>query len=882
MGWPGQFSDESEFRLREKLRLKILPAVLLLLALNGAAEGQRLPASVIPSHYKLFIDPSIESQRFSGEETIDVRLAQSTKEIVLNSLDLDVSAAEVIAGGTTQPAQVSYDKPAEVIRLAVAPEIPPGPAVLHLKFSGALTDGLRGLYLSKTKRRSYAVTQFEGTYARMMFPSFDEPGFKATFGLTVSADKQDTAISNGRIIDDVPTPGSNRHTLTFSTSPKMSTYLVAVAIGDWQCLERTVDGVPIRVCAVPENKDKAKFALEVAAHSIQFYNRWYGIKYPFGKLDMLAIPDYEWGGMENTASIFYRDTALLMDEATASVFTRRRQATVIAHEIAHQWFGDLVTPAWWDDIWLNEGFATWMQAKPIEAWHPEWDLEDDEAVAAQEIIGIDSLGATRAIHGDPKTSAEIKEMFDGITYEKGGAVLSMLESYVGPEVFRKGVNAYLLAHANGNATSSDFWKAEAQASGKPIDQLMPTFVLQPGVPLLSVTSSCGGGKAQAEFTQQRFFLSPERLKAGSPEQWQIPVCMKWEANGACALITAKTQQVPIAQCSSWLFANRDAKGYYRVAYTEENLNAVAKVAEKELNARERIALMEDAWAMTRVGKSAIGDFLGLAQALRSERDLAAINLLAGHLTYAGDTLVPESQSEDYRKFIRKQFDGGAQELGWAGRPGDSDEQKAIRASLLGILGRTGDQEAITTARTLVQNYMHNSSSVEGTLVTPAFTTAAAQGDATLYEQITAALPKARSTEEYNTYLLSLAGFKDAALVGRTIALVDEGKVRQQEYPVLFSALLANPQTSGAAWTYLKAHWSDLAEKVTSFGGTGAVSALGNFCSAERRIDVEQFFQQHRAPGAERTVSQSLERIDNCIEFKAMQQQNMESWLTLQK
>jgi aminopeptidase N len=862
--------------------LKILSAVLLLLALSGVAEGQRLPATVVPTHYKLFIDPGIESQRFSGEETIDVQLAQSTKEIVLNSLNLEISAAEVIAGGTTQPAQVTYDEPAEIIRLAVAADIPPGPAALHLKFSGKLTDGLRGLYLSKTKRRSYAVTQFEGTYARMMFPSFDEPGFKATFDLTVSADKQDTAISNGRIIRDVPTPSSNRHTLTFSTSPKMSTYLVAVAIGDWQCLERTVDRVPIRVCAVPENKAKAQFALDVASHSIQFYNQWYGIKYPFGKLDMLAIPDYEWGGMENTASIFYRDTALLLDEATASVFTRRRQATVIAHEIAHQWFGDLVTAAWWDDIWLNEGFATWMQVKPIEAWHPEWHLEDDEAVTAQEIIGIDSLGATRAIHGDPKTSAEIKEMFDGITYEKGGAVLSMLESYVGAEVFRKGVNAYLLAHANGNATSSDFWKAEAQASGKPVDKLMPTFVLQPGVPMLSVTSSCAGGKAQAEFTQQRFFLSPEGLKAGSPEQWQIPVCMKWGANGACALVADKTQQVPIAQCSSWLFANRDAKGYYRVAYTEENLNAVARVAEKEFNARERIALLEDTWAMTRVGKSSIADFLGLAQELRSERDLAVINLLAGHLTYVGNTLVSESQSEDYRTFVRNQFDAAAQELGWTARPGDSDEQKAIRASLLGILGRAGDPEAIATARTVVQNYMRDPSSVEGTLVTPAFTTAAAQGDAALYQQINAALPQARSTEEYNTYLLALADFRDTALVGRTIALVDEGKVRQQVYPVLFSALLANPQTSGAAWTYLKAHWSDLAEKVTSFGGAGAVSALGNFCSAEMRADVEQFFKQHQAPGAERTVSQSLEQIDNCIGFKTMQQQNAESWLTLHK
>jgi aminopeptidase N len=864
------------------LRLRILAALLLLPALNNLAGGQRLPASVVPSHYKLFIDPNIETQRFSGDETIDVQLGQASKEIVLNSLDLEVSSAEVIAGGKTQQAQVSYDQPEEMIRLVVGDALPPGPAALHLKFSGKLTAGLRGLYLSKTARRSYAVTQFEGTYARMMFPAFDEPGFKATFDLTVVADKQDTAISNGHIIHDAPTANPVRHALTFSTSPRMSTYLVALAVGDWQCLERKVDAVPIRVCAVPESKDKAQFALDVATHSIQFYNQWYGIKYPFGKLDMLAIPDYEWGGMENTASIFYRDTSLLLDEATASLFSRRSHATVIAHEIAHQWFGDLVTAAWWDDIWLNEGFATWMQAKPIEAWHPEWHLEDDEAATTQEIIGLDSLSATRAIHGDPKTSAEIKEMFDGITYEKGGAVLSMLESYVGPEIFRKGVNAYLRAHANGNATSADFWHAEAQASGKPIDQLMPTFVLQPGVPMLTVTSSCNADKAQAAFTQQRFFLSPERLNAGSPEQWQIPVCMKLEGNEACSLVTAKKQEASLGQCPAWLFANRNAKGYYRVAYTRAELNAVAGVAESKLNAPERIALIEDTWAMTRVGKNSVVDFLGLAQALRSERDLAAINSLAADLEYVSDSLVPEKESAQFNEFVRKQFEANEKGLGWTVRSGDSDEQKAVRASLLGILGRSEDPEAVATARALVQSYIKDPASVEGTLVSPAFATAAAQGDAGLYEQISAALPKARSTGEYNTYLLALALFSQANLAQRTLALVDAGKVRQQQYPLLFSVLLANTHAQDAAWGYLKEHWSDLAEKVTSFGGRGAVSALGNFCSDDKRADVARFFQQHPAPGAQRTVNQSLERIDNCIEFKKIQQQNMDSWLQLQK
>lgn len=861
--------------------MKCALVFLILLMLNGFASAQRLPETVVPSHYKLFIDPIIEDQRFSGDELINVQIKQATREVVLNSLDLDISAAEVVAGGITRKAQVVYDKANEVVRLAVADDIPAGPASLHLKYSGKLTDGLRGLYRSKTARRSYAVTQFEGTYARMMFPGFDEPGFKATFDLTVTADQVDTAISNGRIIRDVPISGSNRHTISFSTSPKMSTYLVALAIGDWQCLERTVDNVPIRVCAVPEDKNKGQFALEVAAHSIEFCDHWYGIPYPFGKLDMLAIPDYEWGGMENTASIFYRDTALLLETATASVFDRRWHSIVVAHEIAHQWFGDLVTPSWWDDIWLNESFATWMESKPIEAWHPEWHLEDEDAAQSQQIIGIDSLGATRAIHGDPKTSAEIKEMFDGITYLKGAAVLSMLESYVGPEVFRKGVNAYLLAHANGNATASDFWQAEAAASGKPIDKLMPTFVLQPGVPLLSMTTSCTDGHASVAFKQQRFFLSPERLNDVSPEQWLIPVCLKSGAGDACDVIVNKTQQLPIAHCSPWLVPNRDAKGYYRVAYTPEDLSAAAKIAETALNPPERIALLEDTWAMTRVGKTSAGDFLDLASQLRSERNLTVINLLSGHLNYIA-ALVPEARTRKYHAFVYEQFEETAQETGWSVRQDDSDERKALRATLLGILGKSDDPEAIATARSLVQSYMRDPASVDGTLVGPAFGVSASHGDASLYSEFQAALPKAKSTEEYNNYLYSLAAFKDAALVKRTIDFIDQGKVRQQDYPGLFSDLLMNPSSRDATWDYMKSHWASISEKVTSFGGGGAISALSSFCSVDLRSDVEKFFTDHRAPGAERTVSQSLESIGNCIDFRKTQEQNLESWLSHQK
>jgi puromycin-sensitive aminopeptidase len=866
----------SSFRAR--LTLSIL--VFLTLAASNL-QAQRLPRTVVPSHYKLFLDPDIGGQKFTGEETITVQVQQSTREIVLNSLGLDISLAEATAANKTLPAQVTYDQPNEMVRLTLAQPLPAGAASLHLKFSGKLTAGLRGLYLSKSARRQYAVTQFEGTYARMMFPGFDEPAYKSTFDLSVIAEKGDTAISNGRIVKDEPLPGSTRHRITFSTSPRMSTYLVALAIGDWQCLERTVDGTPIRVCAEPDKKQYGQFALEAAAQSVHFYNQWYGIKYPFGKLDMLAIPDYEWGGMENTASIFYRDTALLMDEKTASVFSKRGHATVVAHEIAHQWFGDLVTAAWWDDIWLNEGFATWLERKPIRAWHPEWRLEDDEAATAQSVIGQDSLSAARAIHGDPRTSAEIKEMFDGITYEKGGAVLGMLESYVGPDVFRKGVNAYLKAHANGNASSADFWQAVAKVSGKAVDKIMPTFVMQPGVPLVTVSGSCSSGKQTLELSQQRFLLSPSADGATQGRVWSIPICTKaaTSAGSSCYLLDKPSARFTANVCPGWLMANRDAKGYYRVFYKDSvELTRLAASAEKNLTVPERIAFVEDLWAMVRAGKEPVGIFLNVARELRPEHNRFVVEFLAGHMDMIGRSLVPEQNQKEYRELVRQQFEPLAKEVGWNANVNDNDEQKALRASLLGILGSAGDPEAVAAAQKIAQSYIKDPGSVEGTIIGPALAVAAENGDAALYDQFAQAVANARTTEDYYHFLFALTSFRQPELAQKTLALIDQGKIRQQDYVRIFPALLAESPAREIAWDYLKAHWDALAEKVTSFGGSGAVSALGGFCSIEKHDEIKQFFATHRAPGAERALQQSLERITNCIEFKQLQSENMQKFL----
>jgi aminopeptidase N len=446
------------------------------------------------------------------------------------------------------------------------------------------------------------------------------------------------------------------------------------------------------------------------------------------------------------------------------------------------------------------------------------------------------------------------------------------------------VNQYLKEHAHGNATSADFWRAMAQVSGKPVDKIMPTFVTQPGVPLVTISGACRVDSTPLNIQQQRFLISSEPAASAS-QLWQIPVCLKTPSDktAACELITQKQQETAINSCPAWLFANRDAQGYYRVFYDDPHLfTAVADAAEQGLNTAERMALIEDTWAMARAGKAPVTQFLYLAKSLRADRDRPVVELLAYHLGYVGTSLAPEDQKAKYENFLRAQFGPLAHQLGWEPRPTDSDEDKIMRASLLSLMGNAGDSDAVSAARRIAQQYLSAPDSVEGTLVGPALPVAARNGDAALYNQLASFMASAKSTEHYNNALFALAAFSQADLLHRTLDLIDQGKIRQQLYPALFSSLLSNPASRTFTWEYMKAHWNDLAEKVSSFGGGGAVSALGNACNTQMRDDVQQFFSTHRATGAERTLQQSLERIDTCLKFKQLQQKSMTEWLAEQK
>jgi aminopeptidase N len=464
----------------------------LLLLLGNLCAAQRLPKNTIPDNYTLTFAPDFNQDNFAGDEIIQVRILQPASQIVLNAAQIDFEDVSVTIGGSTQKATVILDKEKEMATFTVGHAIQPGPATIHIKYTGTFNSEMRGFYLGKDDEgRKYASTQFEATDARRAYPSFDEPDSKATFDINAIADNAMIAISNNKVVSDTPGPGENKHTVKFATTAKMSPYLVALVMGNFEYLEGSADGIPIRVYTSPGKKQLGSFSLEAAQSFMHYFNQYFAIRYPYGKLDLVAIPDFSAGAMENTGCITFREDSLLVDEH-AAVSVKKDVASTISHEMAHQWFGDLVTMKWWDDLWLNEGFATWMSSKPVQAWKPEWNVQLDDIKESENSLDVDSLVNTRPIHQSAETPAQIQELFDGIAYGKAAAVLRMLEAYLGPDTFRAGVNEYLKEHAYGNATAGDFWSAQTKVSNKPVDKIMPTFVEKPGAPIVSVSAKCSG------------------------------------------------------------------------------------------------------------------------------------------------------------------------------------------------------------------------------------------------------------------------------------------------------------------------------------------------------------------------------------------------------
>ena len=734
----------------------------------------------------------------------------------------------------------------------MARPVPQGSAQIQIRYRGVLNNRLRGFYSSKTSQRKYAVTQFEATDARRAFPSFDEPAFKATFALTLIVDRGDTAISNGRLLSDTPGPGRTQHTLKFSTSPKMSPYLVAMAVGDFRCIAGSQDAIPIRICATPDKVDLGHIALEATRQILKFYNGYYAIKYPFGKLDIVAVPDFAAGAMENTAAIFFRETDLLADERSASTSTRKNIAGTIAHEVAHQWFGDLVTMQWWDDLWLNEGFATWMSSHPLAAWKPEWNIAVDDASARQRALNLDALKSTHPIHARAETPAEIEESFDTITYEKGAAVLRMIERYVGAEAFRNGVNAYLRAHAYGNATSQDFWTALAAAAGRPVDKILPTFVNQPGAPLIEVSLRCEDNNTitRGVFRQQRFTLEPGANGGAPGTVWQVPVCTKIQgasAPGSCSVLDKEQQVIEVAHgCPSWVFINAGADGYFRTAYAPEMLRAMAPEIETALTAPERLTLVEDEWALVRAGRHAAADYLTIASGFAREQTSGVLALVTARLTFIDDYLTTAATRPKLQSFVGSLFRPTFEALGLDARPDDADDRRELRAVIVSALGTTAaDPTVIAQSRAAVERALAGGARpLDPTAASALIDIAARHGDVKLYDALAAAAERAATPEEHYRYLNALPSFRDPVLIERALLESRSSRIRSQDTVSYLSRFFSNAAARDRAWAFLKENWTELEPKIRiAFGDVRLVRALSAFCDPRARDDIREFLQR---------------------------------------
>jgi len=858
--------------------------------LTSVAGAQRLPQGAIPENYQLTFAPDLNKSNFAGEETIQIKLSKPTSQIVLNSADIDFHEASMTSAGVTQKATVTFDKEKEMVTLAVENPLAAGLATVHIRYAGILNSEMRGFYMGKDDQgRKYAATQFESTDARRAFPSFDEPAYKATFDITVIADKSHTVISNTQAISDTLGPGNDKHTVRFSTSPKMSSYLAAVAVGQFEYIEGSADSIPIRVYSTPGKKQLGAFALEATESFLRYFDRYFGIKYPYGKLDLIGLPDFSAGAMENVALITSREVLLQLDDQHASLGQRKAVAITISHEIAHQWFGDLVTMQWWDDVWLNEGFATWMEGKAVDAWKPEWNSLLDEVSGGDTgttltALNVDSLATTRAIEQPAETPDQITELFDGIAYGKTAAVLRMLEAYLGPESFRAGVNEYLKQHAYGNATADDFWSTLAKVSKKPVDTIMPTFVKQPGVPMLTVNTQCSGNSTTVSLAQQRYFFDRAAFNAGRDQLWQVPVCMRTaqlegKSEEKCELLTKKEDTFTLPGCPAWVLANAGGNGFYRSGYRPAAVRALAQDAESALTPLERIILLTDTWAAVRVGRQPVGDYLTLGEGLQSDRTDAVLGLLFKQLTFIGKYLVNENDGETYQAWVRNLLAPIAKEVGCTAKPGESDSQKNLRANLLQVLGSTGrDPEALAEARKLTERTLENPAAVDSGLAGAAFSLAAMNGDSAFYDKLMAEMKSAKTPELYYLYFYTLASFSDPQLLQRTLDFAISPEVRSQDSLGLIGAVMANSAGERLAWDFVRSHWAEVEKAGGPFASAQIVTSAGLFCDAGLRDQVTDFFSTHKVAGAERSFKQTVERIDNCVDLKSQQSNQLASWL----
>jgi puromycin-sensitive aminopeptidase len=845
------------------------------MALPPTDRNFRLPQSIRPVRLDAFLSIDLEGRAFTGRIQVSLSVEREAAWIALHAAGLTVTRATVTVGGTELEGKVDAFAASETILLSTGDMIPVGRTEVVLEWTGKFSAGLRGLY----RAGPLAATQFEAADARRVFPCLDEPGFKAPWSVSVEVPRGTAVLANGREVGREAR--GDREIVSFAETPPLPTYLVALVAGPMAgCAEERVRGVPVRTWAIPEKADLTAFGQETAVAVLPRLEDYFDVPYAFGKLDQVGLPDFEFGAMENAGLVTYRETALLLDPESASLPVKKRIAEVVTHELAHQWFGNWVTMRWWDDLWLNESFATWMAYKIVAAWRPEWRiwLDFDQGKAAA--LGLDALRSTHPVHAEVRNPEDMGEAFDLITYEKGGAVLRMIESWLGEEPFRRGIRLYMRRHARGNAEAADLWAALQQASAQPVVELAHSWIHQPGFPLVGLSRD----GAKVHLTQRRFLSEAGARGEGA---WPVPVVLRYAddrgAREQRLILRGDAAEVTLDAVGAvrWVFGNGGSTGFYRVDHAAPDRAALSRHL-SELRPEERIALLADEWALLRSGDRAPEPFLELVAAFAGEQDRAVLDELVGRLGAVEHRLLDPGARTRFRSFAASLLRPSLDRTGLDAAGDDDGEARLRRAALVRGLAVVARDPTVTGA--LVARFDRflggDRAALEPNLHEAAVAVAARGGDETRFALLRRLAREEKDPALMRRYRMGVALFEAPGLVRQAVEIPFGEEVPLQDLAGFAGALLGNRAAAAPFWERLRERWAGFQTRLgdAPLMLRRVVEGLGSFTTRKELEEARAFFAANEVPSARQAISQTLERLSQDVELWERMGPAVGAWL----
>jgi aminopeptidase N len=846
----------------------------------------KLPKEVVPIEYSVRFVPDIDKFRFTGSETVELTVQNPVRQLILNALELKITAASIDGKALPQSA-IKTDEKNELLTLALPSQLAAGHHTLALSFSGNINQRGQGLFYMRYQEQGTGAkkvalgTQFEATDARRLFPCWDEPSFRARFQLTAVVPEKWLAVSNMPIESEKKV--SDGKEIRFATTPSMSSYLNVFVAGELDLIESRSGLTQIRVIATKGKAEMGRYALEATAQILQYYNDYFGLAYPLPKLDQIALPGGFGGAMENWGGITYYESVLLFDPEKSSAATRQHIYEVIAHETAHQWFGDLVTMAWWDNLWLNEGFASWMGSKCTAHFNPQWEvwLEKNIPRDPTRRTGIskelemedDARSTTHPIQQPIANEAEANSAFDDITYRKGQAFLLMLESFLGEDVFREGIRRYIAAHRYSNSTTADLWNALSEASGKPVGEIAAGWTEQPGFPVVKVKRNGG----DVSLTQERFTTHFPNAPA---LQWKIPLTYRvaGDARSQSRLMTDKIDKLQNIPVDRVLKVNADGAGNYRVEYDEPSWKLLLEALPK-LSLADRVNLLGDAWAFVQANRAPLSTYFDLIERLPAGVELAEREQIINAFDYISRLLVGNPTREKFQSYARSILRPTFDQLGWEPKKDETPRAALLRASLIDALGDLDDQEIVAGCRKRFQKYIVDPASVAPDLRPSIFRIVGRYTDDAIWNKLHELGLKTTSTEEKQNYYDALAAARDPKFAAQAlqISLTDELPTSRAVF--LVAKVARDSEHPDLAWNFAKANMKALLAKTDALGVNRYASSLFSFFSDQSRADELNAYAKTNLPATSaKEVAEAVDEVEFRAEFKRRLAKQLTAWI----